>query len=75
MFNLFNRGEEMVRKREAGVENVLCRPQDRTGNHGNERGGTFFFNSSVSQRPQRAILEEMTILGYSSVDTDPEGNS
>lgn len=38
-------------------------------------GGTFFFNSSVSQRPQRAILEEMTILGYSSVDTDPEGNS
>lgn len=38
-------------------------------------GGTFFFNSSVSQRPKRAILEEMTILGYSSVDTDPEGNS
>lgn len=41
MFNLFNRGEEMVRKREAGVENVLSQPQDRTGSYGNEGRGHF----------------------------------
>lgn len=44
-----------MRKGEAGVENVLSQPQDRTGNSGG--GGAFLFNPSVAERPKIAALE------------------
>lgn len=65
-----------MRKREAGAENALRQPQDRTGNSGMR--GAFSFNLSVRKprQPKRAALGKMTILACSfAADAHPEGNN